>query len=354
MAHPGLHIVILQTTSDEAKALIKLAQEHLEGQHSPDLFHIQHEICKGLALPTNNFVKRAEENLAKELEGTAVTSESLLAAKSQPASLIELADTVEILAPCALKRATETLKKAIETSELFQSCLQDLSEQYHPIDIETGFRRSPSDVMSCVYAIFGRLEEIASVFDSEKALKHIDKARRVCDAMNDALWFNELFISAELAKKEYSSAEKWQITNRLVPAAYLRRIASQQTYSGRRDELNSLANALVQQALNNPALAKKSETEIKAIISEAKYLATIFQRSSSCVEGFNGVLSIKFQSSRGMSEKDLEVAVAMHNFVSERSDGTKAVERLFEMKSNDIFDRVVNDAIELRPGRIAA
>ena len=353
-AHPGLHIVILQTTSDEAKALIKLAQEHLEGQHSPDLFHIQHEVCKGLSLPISNSVKCSEAQLAKALEGVGVLKDVTQPTKNNTESLVVLAEEIDLNAFTEVKHKLENVNKALEISKEFRSCLEDLSKAYHPIDIETGSRRLASDVMSSVYAVFGRLDEVASSFNSEKISKHVEKARNVCDAMNDALRFNELFISAELHKTEYSSAEKWQILNRLIPAAYLRRIAKQQTYARKRDELNALAARLEQLALSSDPLFEKSEAEIRSMFEDAKYLATIFQRSSSCVEGLNGVLSIKFQSSRGMSEKELEIAIAMHNFVSKRGDGTTAVERLFDMKANDIFSMVVNDGIELPPGRAAA
>ena len=63
----------------------------------------------------------------------------------------------------------------------------------------------------------------------------------------------------------------------------------------------------------------------------------VFQRSSSCVEGRNGRLLLKFHAFRRLNARTLKVLTVLHNFFIRRPDGTTAGERFFEQKPKDIF-----------------
>jgi hypothetical protein len=83
---------------------------------------------------------------------------------------------------------------------------------------------------------------------------------------------------------------------------------------------------------------------------KGKELAEIFQRSSSCVEGRNGVLSLNHHRFHRLNERTLRVLTIMHNFDVRRSDGTTAAERLFEGKHEILFESMVaNIRIPGRP-----
>ena len=56
----GMSVDIIQVTSDEAKALIKHAEVTLEANHSPDLFHVQHDVVKAGSLALGSRLKLAE------------------------------------------------------------------------------------------------------------------------------------------------------------------------------------------------------------------------------------------------------------------------------------------------------
>ena len=63
-----------------------------------------------------------------------------------------------------------------------------------------------------------------------------------------------------------------------------------------------------------------------------------FQRSSSCVEGRNGMLRLRHHQLHQISKKHLEVLTVLHNYWIRRPDGTTAAERFFEQKPRDLFD----------------
>ena len=45
----GLNCQVIQSTSDEAPGLLAYVEHHLGAHHSPDLFHVQHELVKAVA-----------------------------------------------------------------------------------------------------------------------------------------------------------------------------------------------------------------------------------------------------------------------------------------------------------------
>ena len=81
--------------------------------------------------------------------------------------------------------------------------------------------------------------------------------------------------------------------------------------------------------------AQKKLAELESI---AKECANMFQRSSSCVEGRNGQLSLRHHSFHRLSNKKLSALTAVHNFFIKRADGTTAAERFFDNKPRDMFE----------------
>src|SRR5919199_710342 len=66
----GLNCRVMQSTSDEAPGLLAYVEQHLGAHHSPDLFHVQHELSKAVSAPmaakqraAAKAVARAEETL---------------------------------------------------------------------------------------------------------------------------------------------------------------------------------------------------------------------------------------------------------------------------------------------------
>ena len=72
-------------------------------------------------------------------------------------------------------------------------------------------------------------------------------------------------------------------------------------------------------------------------------MAEIFQRSSSCVEGRNGVLSLNYHRFHRLNERALKALTIVHNFDTRRKDGTTAAERFFGIKHENLFDSLVAD-----------
>ena len=69
--------------------------------------------------------------------------------------------------------------------------------------------------------------------------------------------------------------------------------------------------------------------------------ADLFQRSSSCVEGRNGRLSLHHHGLHALSKTKLTALTVVHNFFMTRSDDTTAAERFFGSAPADLFTWLV-------------
>ena len=74
-----------------------------------------------------------------------------------------------------------------------------------------------------------------------------------------------------------------------------------------------------------------------AMEQQAQQAADVFQRSSSCVEGRNGQLSLRHHGLRELTASKLRALRTIHNYVIRRTDGRTAAERFFENKPRDLF-----------------
>jgi hypothetical protein len=79
----GWSVTVWQVTSDEAKALIAHAEKHLGAQHSPDLFHVQHETVQATGLALAGQTRRAHQAVAAAQQQTAARHAELTACQQQ-------------------------------------------------------------------------------------------------------------------------------------------------------------------------------------------------------------------------------------------------------------------------------
>ena len=91
--------------------------------------------------------------------------------------------------------------------------------------------------------------------------------------------------------------------------------------------------------------------KLTVIETAAEECASLFQRSSSCVEGRNGQLPLRHHSFHRLSGRKLKALTSVHNFFIKRKDGTTAAERFFDTKPRKMFEFLLEN-ITL-PGRPA-
>ncbi len=139
------------------------------------------------------------------------------------------------------------------------------------------------------------------------------------------------------------------VVEQLIPALYLERVAARSTGAEARHRLRALSEQLLEPLRQGnhqlQALAPEARARLELVAGEC---ADLFQRSSSCVEGRNGQLSLYHHGRHSLSDRKLAALTAVHNFYIRRADGTTAAERFFGRAHAPLFEQII-DRVLLPP-----
>ena len=184
-------------------------------------------------------------------------------------------------------------------------------------------------------------------------MERIEKAERVVPKMQATIEFVSRYVAQQVKQLDVTPPVSFAMHAKLIPSYYLDRVAETYTVEGG-EPLRKLAERL-RAPLFEPGgvLSVLSPTTQKQLHDEAKRLATVFQRSSSNVEGRNGYLSLRSHQLRGLDlPRKRECFTAIHNFFLTRPDGTTAAERFFGQKPRSMF-AVILESVELAPAPLS-
>ncbi len=320
----GLPVQVVQSTSDEAQALKKQARESLQAHHSPDVFHVQHEAQKATALAlksrqveADNKAQAAEERVEALLQRRE-TSKHRKRGRGRP---VNLDQCIEVARSAAHKALTVAQAMASDR-QIARKAIADISTVYHPYDLKTGAAQSADVVASLLSTCFAQVDEVADRAGlSQRCLDRIDKAWRVTDDMNATIDWTHLEIGIRLSVLELMEQERQVVADMLIPGLYIRSVAAKANSADRRDDLHDVADQLLarfdEAALVVPSLDPE---KLKQVVAVAQQCADAFQRSSSCVEGRNGHLSLFHHGVHQLQPTKLRALTVAHNFHATRPD----------------------------------
>jgi len=197
---------------------------------------------------------------------------------------------------------------------------------------------------------FDRLDAVARDAGlSAQARDKLAKARRVLPAMVRTVTFFWTTVAAWLAEVPWPwPAERTaQVTawlrEQLLPGLYLQRLAAQASTAADRQRLRDLAAEVLDRARSPDGVwGTLSEPERQLVQAQARRCADLFQRSSSCVEGHNGQLSLRHHALHRLTARKLGASRVLHNFLVQRPDGTTAAERFFGAGPRPLFTWLVS------------
>ena len=186
-------VTVIQVTSDEARALIKYTEQHLDAHHSPDLFHIQQEVSKASAAPLRSKVKKAHSAAGKTASVLETLKNRRAAYESQePKPVGRPIDYAgrQIEAEVEHEYATQKVEGAELRRDAIREANKALGEIYHPFDMETGKKRAPTQLRRELNKKFDLIETtLEDAQLSANSLNRVGKARRMTDPMVDTLRF---------------------------------------------------------------------------------------------------------------------------------------------------------------------
>jgi Family of unknown function (DUF6399) len=329
----GMSVEVTQLTSDLARALVCCAEKGLHAAHSPDLFHGQRDLMQPLVLPLNRPVQQAE----KELEKAAQHVNKLNPPPGEPLPEQKLNALID--AVCQEAVAREQLAEAKERKEETVQQVRGVSDDYHPFDRETGKPLPAEEVGKRLARHLDQLEEVVQEAAlGGKAKEAVTKARTwVQTLMGCVAWFWGL-ADARMEELDVSEEVELVVKEKLLAGHYWAMAAGRARTAEERARLKEMAEKLKKEAWQEGgALASLSEEKRKEVEAVAHEVAGLFQRSSSCVEGRNGRLSLQHHGHSRVSERRLKALTVIHNYVIQRTDGTTAAHRFFGQQHKDVF-----------------
>ena len=214
-----LPVEIVQATSDEAKGLLRHAEQDLDAHHSPDLFHPQQDLVRATSLSMARVVKQARKSVTEAKEFTerlqwAADYHEQSEDKghcSRESVVSNIADAKEAEAV-----AERRLEEAESQQEAMHQARRGITESYHPFDLQTGAHRNAEQVANELKGHFDNIDRIASWASvSEACLDRIDKAWRVMTGLVATVaffhetirsWVEELGLIEEI---ERFVLERW-------------------------------------------------------------------------------------------------------------------------------------------------
>jgi transposase len=349
---------VIQSTSDEATGLLAYVEHYLEAHHSPDLFHVQHELVKAVSGPMATKERAAHKAMIEaqeQLERLQTQSKSTdeKPQKRGPGRPSKAPVSLE-QAEQILEAATEEHAHLTEQRTQVQQHIRGIGHDYHFVDLERGVRRNGQLIAADLQAHIDQIRSVAQQEGlSQSALERIDKAERVVPKMQGTIEFVSRYVAEQVARLELKPPLSFAMHAKLIPSYYLERVAqtrSVQDGASLRDLAEKLRTPLFEP---DGVLSELSAMAQDYLRDEAKRLATVFQRSSSNVEGRNGYLSLRSHQLRGLDlPRKRQCFTAIHNFFLTRPDGTTAAERFFGQKSRSMFAAIL-ESVELAPAPLS-
>jgi hypothetical protein len=349
-----LKCCVIQSTSDEAPGLLAYVEHHLGVHHSPDLFHVQHELSKAVSAPmaakqraAHHSAVKAEERLTRMHEHLNRADDALdrRGPGRPPPSAARLAlGQQEVDAACHEYQRLSAQRETVSQS------IRAIGHAYHFVDLERGVRRNGTLIARDIQSHIATIRAVAQHEHlSQACMDRIAKAERVVPKMQATIEFVSGYVRQQVQRLELAPPQSFAMHARLIPSYYLERVASTRT-KAEGEPLRRLAERLRTPLFaSEGALGACSPAEQDRLKGKAAKLAEVFQRSSSNVEGRNGYLSLRNHQLRGLDHPRKRACLtAVHNFLLTRADGTTAAERFFMQKPRSMFAAVL-ESVEIPP-----
>jgi hypothetical protein len=338
----GLPVTVVQVTSDLAKGLQAHARDGLAAQHSPDLMHVQADLHKATSLPLHRHLEAAQQRLAQAQEAVRDWTERYrqhqagIRAPGRPPDFLQRLGWAQQ----AADYWEQQVRQCQERQGQVQEAIRGLGDDYHPFDAQTGQAVAAEHMQRRLEQRFQTVERLAAqAAVSDAGREKIAKARRVLPRLVASLaWFWHS-VRLLVESLELSEAAEQAVYEQLLPGLYWEAAAERARTATDKKRLRGLAAGCVAQAWSAggalSGLGEGLQGLVKRVCAEG---VSRFARSSSCVEGRNGQLSLHHHGCHALSPGKLKALTVLHNYFIERADGSTAAERFFGQKPVDVFE----------------
>lgn len=325
-----LDIEISQVVSDLCGGIRACARE-LGAEHISDLFHAQQEVNKATSASlasqergAQKILDKAEGKLKKmRLRPRWMEKEKKKQQENEIKEEVKIRDH--------LKNELEIKKRR---REITKEAIKELGDIVHPIDLKTGKLQTAMTVENRFNEQFNVIQKCAQEAQlSEPGLDHIEKAKRAFSAIGRYFEYFFLVFVAFIEGLSLNTEQESFFKETIFPLSYLQ-VIWRRLPKKTKGKYGQVLQSLGAKIRDGPW----PEELKKAWMKSGMELAKMFQRSSSCVEGRNGALSLNHHRFHRLNPRSLQVLTIVHNFDVRRQDGTTAAERFFEKSHESLFN----------------
>jgi hypothetical protein len=338
----GLPVTVVQVTSDLAKGLQAHARDGLGAHHSPDLMHVQADLHKATSLALRR-QREAAEQKHQEMQAIAqdwVQQHQRYQAGLRPPGRPPNFEQELRWAGQAVQHWKQQVSLCQQRQEQGYEAVRGLGDDYHPFDAQSGQAMSAEQLQQRLAQRVATLEHLAAEAQlSEPCREKIAKAKRVLPRLVATLvWF---WHSVRLLVDSLDLPEDQQqvVYEQLLPGLYWAGASARGRTAADQQRLRALAKGHLERAWSPESPLSRQGADQKELVQRVcQEAVSRFVRSSSCVEGRNGQLSLYHHGSHALSAGKLKALTVLHNYFIERSDGSTAAERFFGQKPAALFE----------------
>ena len=231
-----LNCQVIQSTSDEAPGLLAYVEHYLEAHHSPDLFHVQHELVKAVSGPMATKERAAHKALSEALDQLAQVQAYQQSAGDEPAKRGPGRPPKE---PVSLEQAEQALEAAsreherlTQQREHVAKSIRGIGHGYHCVDLDRGVRRNGQLIAADIHAHIEQVRVIAQHEGlSQRCVERIEKAERVVPKMQATIEFVSGYVRQQVDQRDLTPPASFAMHAKLIPSYYLDRVAQTRTVS---------------------------------------------------------------------------------------------------------------------------
>ena len=331
------NVALGQVVSDLCGAIRAMTKD-LGAEHISELFHAQYEISKATSAPLASQERHAENALHEAEENIKKIKEKPIRLGKNDSKNKHIAKQYEIEKGVNIRNNLKVeFEQKTKRRERVKMVVREMGKIHHPIDLRNGTLQTANGIEGRFNEQFQIIQECVEEANlSEPCIKRIQKARRAFDAI--VLYVKYFFtIYAAFVEGLRLSVGQEKFFNEVIfPLNYLKMIWRRLPKKDK-EQYKMLMEDFEARVRDGPW----SEEVKQELMKKGREIAEKFQRSSSCVEGRNGMLSLNYHRFHRLNERTLQVLTIVHNFDVRRSDGTTAAERFFEATHENLFDSLV-------------
>jgi hypothetical protein len=229
----------------------------------------------------------------------------------------------------------------------YRETLQEIGDTIHPFSIEDSKAQTSAEVEKGLAEKAQKLEEIAWFHDIEEGQEGVNKYHNQIKDLSSGVDVWWMWAVESLTTDALEKAKVNWLLYVLLPVCYWhRQIEKTQNPGSCKKYKKAWQESLAVLQIHKQTTMMTSE-ELNHWLGWAQWMANLFHRSSSAVEGRNGWLAQMYHNGRGLTVKRLQALTVIHNFGIKRADGTTAAERFFKTQFPDLFQWLVEQMGEL-------